>query len=111
MGFGKFFNKVKSGAQKFFSKNGEGSKILGKISSGLGTAGSVLNQVASSPIVAATLGPEANVTAGGLGMIANQSSALTNQKNYSGNAQQVQNNILERAKSIQQTAQNHPAFV
>jgi hypothetical protein len=124
MGLGKFFNKVKSGATKFFSKNGEGSKILGKVSSGFNQVGNIASRVASSPIVQAganalgsyigdpTLGSQISSGAKLVNNVSKQGSQLTNQSNYAGqNLNQIQSNILERAKNIQKTVNDGPQFV
>jgi hypothetical protein len=124
MGFGKFFNKVKSGATKFFSKNGEGSKILGKVSAGFRQVGHLADQVGSSPIVQAigtavgsstgdpTLGSQITNGAKLVSNISKQGQQLTNKSNYAGqDLNQIQSNILERAKNIQSTVNAGPQFV
>ena len=111
MGIGRFFNKVKNGANKFFGKHGEGANILGKVTSGLGSVAKMAGNIASNPLIAATLGPEVNVLAGGIGAVAGAGHDLTNIKNYRGNSNQVSQNILERAQNVQDMAKNHPAFV
>jgi len=123
MGLGKFFNKIKSGGAKFFSKTGEGAKILSKVSQGLGTVGHLAEQAVSSPIVQAganalgayvgdpNLGKQMSQGAKFIGNLAHQGSQLTNQANYAGNdLNQIKNNVLERAQNIQKTVNAGPQF-
>jgi hypothetical protein len=123
MGFGKLFNKIKSGTNKFFSKGGEGSKILGKVSSGFSQVGNIADQVASSPIVQSganavgaylgdpSLGSQIAKGANLLSNVTHQGAQLTNQSNYAGqNLNQIKNNVLERAQNIQKTVNAGPQF-
>ena len=100
----RFFNKLKSGAQRLFSKvASDGPRLLGKISNTLGDAGTIVRKientgrdVLANPLVEAgasmALGPEAGAAmAGGsalldklgdAGKISKQASNLTNASTY-----------------------------
>jgi hypothetical protein len=115
----RFFGKLKQGTTRFFNKIGhEAPKILGTISQGLSSGSKFINKVgdiaqgiANNPI---TLSIAPEISAGvnaltnglrGVSNLASQGSRLTNAKSYRGDANQVSNNILERARTIKNDAQ------
>jgi hypothetical protein len=111
---GNFFKKdVARPVAGFFKKGGTGEQVLRGFSTGIGAVGNVASKIASNPLVTAGLmatAPEllplvpALALGGGL---AKQASQATDIKNYRGqNAQQVQQNILERAKTAKGTVDN-----
>ena len=123
----RFFNKLKSGAQRLFSKvASDGPRLLGKISNTLGDAGTIVRKientgrdVLANPLVEAgasmALGPEAGAAmAGGsalldklgdAGKISKQASNLTNASTYKGGVQDVSQDILQRSTNIGNNAQ------
>ena len=122
---GNQFKKAGNQVGKFFGKGSQGSKLLGDVSNGLHDVGNVLNkasnignQVLNNPITKAVIAsnPElAPLYAGAKGVNkliglggqgSNQLADATKQKNYHGNVQQVSNQVLQRAKSLQQTGQS-----
>lgn len=119
MGFGKFFNKIKSGGTKFFNKvSSEGGKILGKVSSGLNEVSNIANQIGNNPMIQNVanmagdalrmpgLGAQIAQGANMVSNVASQGSQLTNTKNYAGqDFGQIKNNVLERVGNIQNTVQ------
>jgi len=108
---GNFFKKdVAKPVGNFFKKGGQGQQVLRGISTGLGTAGRFASSVAMNPaLVAGTtaFAPELLPVLGGLalgGKLAQQGSQATDIKNYKGqNPQQIQQNILERARTAKST--------
>lgn len=130
MGFNKLFNKSLGQSSRFFNKVGDqtqnafnkvnntivkpistfvnknGSAVLGDVSKGLGQAGGILGSIASNPLITATLGPQANLLAGAGSALTSGLSNLTKQKNYSGNANQVSQQILNGARDTQASFNN-----
>ena len=114
---GNFFKKdVAKPVGNFFKKGGAGQQVLRGISTGLGSVGNVATKLATNPLVVAGLtatAPELLPALGGLalgGQLAKQGSQATDIKNYRGqNVQQIQRNILERAKTAENTA-NDPKY-
>jgi hypothetical protein len=109
----RFFRKIDHGANKFFAKVREDAPVIGrKISVGLRQFGNTMNSIANNPITQAAAMASGNPEAIGMmqqaGSIGKQAGALTNAKNYSGNVNQVSQNILERAQAINQTANPNP---
>jgi hypothetical protein len=108
---GSFFKKdVAKPVGNFFKKGGVGQQVLRGISTGLGTVSKVGSEIARSPLIQAGLAvsaPELLPALGGIELgsqLAKQGSQATDIKNYRGqNAQQVQQNILERAKTAKST--------
>jgi hypothetical protein len=116
----RFFGKLQQGATRFFNKIGQQApKILGTISNGLSTGSNIVskiadfgNKIASNPITMA-LAPEASAGISALTNLGragsnflNQGAHLTDAKSYRGNATQVSNNILERAKAVRDAGEN-----
>ena len=106
---GNFFKKdIAKPAQHFFKRGGQGEHILGGISRGFSTAGSVANRVANSPLIQAGLtayAPELAPVIQPLSGLAGKSFSIlgdaTNIKNYKGqSAPQIGRNVLERAKQL-----------
>ena len=114
----KLFDKLKQGSQRLFDKvRSEAPRMLGKISSGLNQGSNILRQgakmgaqIINNPLVQAGAGalgfPELGAVSSvisGLNkgaQILGKSSQLTDMSNYRGNAKQVANDVLQRAKSI-----------
>lgn len=119
-----FFKKSSGSVNRFFSKGGQASDILHDASVGLRKTGNTLSQInteagkiLNNPIVgtiAAGLGPEGmaglaaargvNKAIGLSGNLATQGSALTKQRNYNGNVNNVVNSVIERSSNIGTTA-------
>jgi hypothetical protein len=123
----KFFDKLKQGSQRLFDKvKSEATRMLGKISSGLNQGSNILRQgarvagqVINNPLVQAGAGALGFPELGAVSSVINglnkgaqilgKSSQLTNTSNYRGNAKQVSNDILQRAKSIRNDL-NEPSY-
>jgi len=107
-----FFVKTGEGAKKFFSKGGEGEQILGGFSKGLSEVGKIASSVASNKLtqgLTAMVAPELLPMVAGLGVAGSVGSQLgqaTNIKNYSGDADTVGANVLERIKTAKSTVDN-----
>lgn len=116
----KFFTKLSNGASRLFQKVGaEAPKLLGTISSNLGSAsgfvkkiGDFASNIANNPITQ-ILAPEASAFTNALAKSANLGSTLLNNashltdvKSYRGDANKVANNILERAKKTREAHDN-----
>ena len=114
----KFFDKLKQGSQRLFDKvKSDAPRVLGKISSGLQQGSNILrqgakvgSQIINNPLVQAGAGALGFPELGGISSVINglnkgaqilgKSSQLTNTANYRGDAKQVSNDILQRAKNI-----------
>ena len=114
----KFFDKLKQGSQRLFDKvKSDAPRILGKISSGLQQGSNILkqgakigSQVINNPLFQAGAGALGFPELGAVSSVINglnkgaqilgKSSQLTNTSNYRGDAKQVANEVLQRAKSI-----------
>ena len=120
-GASNLFNKVENGASNLFNKVKDAtpgildqvSYISGKIAGGLDKASDIGGKILSSPItqgLAASFGPEgeaalmgANALLNGVQQganIAHKVSNITNQGSYSGNSQDIQNDVLQRGKNL-----------
>ena len=122
----RFFNKIKSGAQRLFTKvASDAPRILGKISNTAGDVGTILRKVENTgkdilgnPLIEAgasmVLGPEAGATmaagnallqnVGDVSKLSNQASNLTNASTYKGGTNAVSQDILQRATNLQGNA-------
>jgi len=127
MSAGRFFGKLKSGAQRLFGKiASDAPRILSKVSNTLGDAGTVVRKlentgrdILGNPLVeagaGAVLGPEASGAMMGAsalldklgegGRLAKQGSNLTNASTYKGGVQGVSQDILQRSTNIGNNAQ------
>ena len=122
----RFFNKIKSGAQRFFNKaSADAPTILRKITNTASDVGTVLRKVENTgkdilgnPLIEAgasmALGPEAgaamegaNALLGNIGdvsKLSKQASNLTDMSSYGGGTNQVSQDILQRARNLQGNA-------
>lgn len=121
----RFFNKIKSGAQRLFTKvASDAPRILGKISNTAGDVGTILRKVENTgkdilgnPITQALalgMGPEGEMAVqganallqnvGDVSKLSNQASNLTNTSTYKGGVNQVSQDILQRSQNLQGNA-------
>lgn len=114
----RLFDKMKQGGQRLFDKmKNDGPRLLGKISSGLQQGSNILkqgakigSQIINNPLVQAGAGALGFPELGAVSSVINglnkgaqilgKSSQLTNTSNYRGDAKQVVNDVLQKAKSI-----------
>ena len=123
MSVGRFFNKIKSGANNMFNKlKSDGPTLMRKISNTMGDVGTIVRKaentgrdILSNPLVegigSAVMGPEFGVAAeagnallgnlGDAGKLAKQASNLTDTSSYKGGVQGVSQDILQRSKNLQ----------
>lgn len=123
----KFFDKLKQGSQRLFDKvKSDAPRMLGRVSSGLQQGSNILkqgakigSQVINNPLFKAGMGALGFPELGGISTVINglnkgaqilgKSSQLTNTSNYRGDAKQVSNDILQRAKNIRKDL-NDPSY-
>ena len=114
----RLFDKLKSGSTRLFNKVvSDAPRLLGKISSGLNQGSNILkqgakigSQIINNPLVQGIAGaagfPELGAIssvikgANKASQILGQGSRLSDIKSYRGDAKQVSNDILQRAKNI-----------
>ena len=123
----KFFDKLKQGSQRLFDRvKSETPRMLGKISSGLQQGSNILkqgakigSQIINNPLVQAGAGALGFPELGAVSSVINglnkgaqilgKSSRLTDVGSYRGDAKQVTNDILQRAKNIRKDL-NDPSY-
>ena len=123
----RLFDKLKQGSQRLFDKvKSEAPRMLGKLSSGLNQGSNFLKQgakiagqVINNPLVQAGAGALGFPELGAVSSVINglnkgaqilgKSSRLTDISNYRGDAKQVANDVLQRAKSIRNDL-NEPSY-
>jgi hypothetical protein len=123
----KFFDKLKQGSQRLFDRvKSDAPRMLGKISSGLQQVSNILkqgakigSQVINNPLVQAGAGALGFPELGAISSVINglnkgaqilgKSSRLTDVGSYRGDAKQVSNDILQRAKNIRKDL-NEPSY-
>ena len=140
MSVGRFFNKLKNGANNMFNKlKSDGPTLMRKISNTMGDVGTIVRKaentgrdILANPLVEAgagmILGPEAPMAMeagnallgnlGDVGKLSKQASNLTDVSSYKGGVQGVSQDILQRSKNLQvnsnmvkQNIQNKGNFV
>jgi hypothetical protein len=123
----KLFDKLKQGSQRLFDKvKSNAPRFLGKLSSGLQQGSNILrqgakmgSQVINNPLFQAGAGALGFPELGAISSVINgankaaqilgKSSRLTDVSSYRGDAKQVSNDILQRAKNIRKDL-NEPSY-
>ena len=123
----KLFDKLKQGSQRLFDKvKSNAPRLLGKLSSGLQQGSNILrqgakmgSQVINNPLFQAGAGALGFPELGAISSVINgankaaqilgKSSRLTDVSSYRGDAKQVSNDILQRAKNIRKDL-NEPSY-